>query len=167
MKSKNEWKVQLHSNITCYTTLECDYGLLCLDWRDICDGIQQCLFGFDEEQCDMLEFNECEDDEYRCMNGMCIPDKYFLDGEFDCLDWSDEIQYYDDRKCAFEEATSPCDDRMCPPDRWSCGDGQCILDRLSFQSPSDLVSCNSRRDQFYLCETYYYDLPKRSMHYRK
>ncbi len=78
--------MQRYSDIVCYTTLICEYGLLCLDWRDICNGFQQCMFGYDEENCEKLEFNECEDDEYRCLNGMCIPDEYFLDGEHDCLD---------------------------------------------------------------------------------
>ena len=29
---------QYHNNRPCYTTLVCDSGLLCLDWRNICDG---------------------------------------------------------------------------------------------------------------------------------
>lgn len=29
---------QLHGNRPCYTTLRCDSGLMCLDWRHICDG---------------------------------------------------------------------------------------------------------------------------------
>lgn len=29
---------QLHNNRPCYVTLECDSGLLCLDWRYVCDG---------------------------------------------------------------------------------------------------------------------------------
>lgn len=29
---------QLHNNRLCYTTLECYRGLICLDWRHICDG---------------------------------------------------------------------------------------------------------------------------------
>ena len=41
-----------------------------------------------------LEFNECEDDEYRCANGMCIPDEYWLDGDYDCMDWTDDKSYY-------------------------------------------------------------------------
>lgn len=80
-KEKNRLQMQIHRKTLCYTTLKCDYGLLCLDWRDICDGRQQCMNGVDEEACDLLEFNECEDDEYRCSNGMCIPDVYFLDGK--------------------------------------------------------------------------------------
>jgi hypothetical protein len=34
--------------------------------------------GLDEDYCERLEFNECEDDEY------------WLDGDFDCMDWTDE-----------------------------------------------------------------------------
>lgn len=29
---------QFHNNRPCYKTIICDYGLLCLDWRNICDG---------------------------------------------------------------------------------------------------------------------------------
>ena len=75
---------QLHGNRPCYTTLTCNSGLMCMDWRHICDGKhdeignafqsvplisflgkQLCMEGLDEESCDKLEFNECEDDEYR------------------------------------------------------------------------------------------------------
>lgn len=80
-QKNNRLKLQAYQRPLCYTTLICDYGLLCLDWCDICNGRQQCMNGIDEEICDLLEFNECEKDEYRCSNGMCIPDVYFLDGE--------------------------------------------------------------------------------------
>jgi hypothetical protein len=156
LKGNNSKYVQRHGDIICYMTLECNSGLLCLDWRDICDGVQQCMSGLDEEHCDKLEFNECENDEYRCMNGMCIPEEYFLDGEFDCLDWSDEFQYYDDTNCFIEGASTQCDDRICPPNQYSCGDGQCIPDRFEFQTKPQIKSeCRSRRDQFFICETHY------------
>ena len=139
-------------DIVCYTTLKCDFGLLCLDWRDICDGEQQCMSGLDEENCDKLEFNECEDDEYRCMNGMCIPDEYFLDGEYDCMDMSDEKESFDDSHCPYQSASMACDDRMCPPNRWSCGDGQCIADRILVGSPyNGYVPCFNQRDRFFWC----------------
>jgi hypothetical protein len=32
---------QLHGNRPCYMTLKCDSGLMCLDWRHICDGKNQ------------------------------------------------------------------------------------------------------------------------------
>ena len=154
MKGDYAWKMQVYGDTVCYTTLECDYGLLCLDWRDICDGAQNCMSGFDEDYCDKLEFNECEDDEYRCINGMCIPQEYFLDGEFDCLDWSDETQYYFDATCTYEGASAQCDDRICPPNQWSCGSGQCISDRLGFMLGFTYGLCENRRDQYYMCEAH-------------
>ncbi len=29
---------QLQRRRVCYTSIDCDYGLLCLDWREICNG---------------------------------------------------------------------------------------------------------------------------------
>ena len=145
-------KLMYAGDIVCYSTLRCDFGLLCLDWRDICDGVQQCMSGLDEENCDKLEFNECEKDEYRCMNGMCIPDEYFLDGEHDCMDMSDEKEPFDDEKCPYQSASMACDDRVCPPNRWSCGDGQCITDRILIGSPyNGYVPCFNQRDRFFWC----------------
>ena len=146
-------KLAYVGEIVCYTTLKCDFGLLCLDWRDICDGVQQCMFGLDEENCDKLEFNECEEDEYRCMNGMCIPDEYFLDGEYDCMDMSDEKVPFSDVRCPFQMVSMECDDRVCPPNLWSCGDGQCIIERsIAANMYTDYISCSNRRDQFFWCE---------------
>lgn len=80
-RNGDSWNTQRCGNILCYTTLQCDSGLMCLDWRDINDGTQQCANGIDEENWDKLEFNECEDNEFRCTNGMCIPEEFWLDGE--------------------------------------------------------------------------------------
>jgi hypothetical protein len=74
---------KLNGRILCYTTLKCDSGALCLEWRDICNGHQNCMDGWDEINCDILEFYECDENEYRCSNGLCIPDVYFLDGKID------------------------------------------------------------------------------------
>ena len=81
-------------NQTCCVDLSCDVGFksLCIGWIEICDGIIQCMGGIDEEYCWQLESNECEEDEYRCENGHCIP-KDFLHDDIhapDCLDDSDE-----------------------------------------------------------------------------
>ncbi|CAF1121422.1 unnamed protein product [Rotaria sordida] len=155
MKLAFPWRIQMYGDILCYITLICDYGLLCLDWRDICDGKQQCMSGYDEENCDKLEFNECDDDEYRCMNGMCIPDEYFLDGEYDCMDLTDEKQLFDDENCTYQAANLECDDRICLPNRWSCGDGQCIKKRFDFQNKKVAsIDCTNKRSEYYICESY-------------
>ncbi|CAF1479010.1 unnamed protein product [Adineta ricciae] len=69
---RDTWNVQRYGAILCYQTLPCPSSPLCLDWREICDGKQRCPNGIDEENCDKLAFNECEDDAFRCTNGMCI-----------------------------------------------------------------------------------------------
>ncbi|CAF4926448.1 unnamed protein product, partial [Rotaria sp. Silwood1] len=79
---------------TCYILLDCVRGgpLMCLDWREVCDGRIDCLNGaIDEMECFNLEINECGPDEYRCHNGLCIS-KIFWKNEEDtaeCLDQSD------------------------------------------------------------------------------
>jgi hypothetical protein len=83
-RNGDSWNTQRYGKILCYTTLSCDFGQLCLDWRDINDGTQRCSGGLDEENWDKLEFNECEDNEFRCTNGMCIPEEFWLDGEYSC-----------------------------------------------------------------------------------
>ena len=111
---------------------------------------KNCLSGRDEENCDLLEMNQCDpDEEYRCENGMCIPQEFFLDGEMDCLDWSDEIQFKDNSECSLGSVNTNCDDHICPPNQWSCGDGQCIEDRLMFQRLPIEVTCHSGRDQYF------------------
>lgn len=84
-KDGDSWNTQRYGNIICYETLDCPSSPLCLDWREICDGVQRCENGTDEENCDKLEFNECEDDEFRCINGMCIAEEFWLDGECCCF----------------------------------------------------------------------------------
>ncbi|CAF3575028.1 unnamed protein product, partial [Rotaria sp. Silwood2] len=80
-KKIDPWNSQEYGDILCDETLSGNFELLCLDWRNICDDAQQCLDGKDEENCDKLEFNEYEKNEYRCMNDICIPEEYWLDGE--------------------------------------------------------------------------------------
>jgi hypothetical protein len=81
--------------------------------------------GLDEDYCETLEFNECEDDEYRCANGMCIPEEYWLDGDYDCMDWTDETYttIHSGFNC-FRLPSIACDEHLCAYSQWSCGDGK-------------------------------------------
>ena len=108
------------TKFTCYKHLECDRGPSpsCLDWSEICDGKIDCSNGgIDEEHCWKLEVNECGEDEYRCMNGQCIPRSFYLDDPTtpDCLDQSDEPreQYYLDPKCNGKQPSLMCTDIAC------------------------------------------------------
>ncbi|CAF1197975.1 unnamed protein product [Adineta steineri] len=136
---KNYFETALTDDIfdgTCYILLECDRGgsSMCLDWREICDGRIDCLNGdVDEIQCFNLEINECNENEYRCHNGLCIP-KIFLEMDFheaQCLDRSDYLvktslclKFY------FRLNLFECQEFICRPDegKFSCGDGQCVED---------------------------------------
>ncbi|CAF4652485.1 unnamed protein product, partial [Rotaria sp. Silwood2] len=83
------------TNFTCYIHLQCNRGPspTCLHWTGICNGQIDCLDGeFDEEHCWQLEINQCDDNEYQCANGQCIPQSFFQDdfNNPDCVDSSDE-----------------------------------------------------------------------------
>ena len=94
-ENDDSWNTQRYGKILCYETLPCHSGPLCVDWREICDGFQRCLNGSDEENFDKLEFNECEDDEFRCSNGMCIAEELWLDGEYCRLYKNSLVRYID------------------------------------------------------------------------
>ncbi|UJR17992.1 hypothetical protein I4U23_004893 [Adineta vaga] len=55
---------KLSHTLQAYTRMDNSAAILCVDWRDICDSVQQCESGWDEENYDKLEFNE-----FRCDNG--------------------------------------------------------------------------------------------------
>ena len=132
------------NNGTCYTFMTCDRGPLpsCLDWREICDGKIDCLDGgADERDCDELDSNECTKDQYRCRNGLCVPNDFFNDNLYtpDCIDQSDEkeLPYYGNFDCQ-SQLTFRCEETTCRHEYvLSCGDGQCIAGN----------KCSSRRDK--------------------
>jgi hypothetical protein len=118
--------------------------------------------GTDENHCEQLMLNECESEvEYRCRNGMCIDQEYFLDGdEGDCLDLSDE-QYntvYQYERCAYQPHIV-CDERM-PRGKhhFVCGDGEILPEDSRLRRDKIKVSCESYRDKNYMCELDEYQL---------
>ncbi|CAF1410014.1 unnamed protein product [Adineta steineri] len=118
-------------NYTCYTHLQCNRGHspTCLDWTEICNGEIDCLDGgIDEEYCWQLEINECNDNEYRCTNGQCVPKAFFQDDKYfpDCLDGSDESyrQSNEVNGCSKNKPSFKCEDVTCEDPR--CGSKKCM-----------------------------------------
>jgi hypothetical protein len=139
--------------IVCFVDgIQCNIGLLCLEWRQVCDGIMQCEDGIDEANCHMLEFHRCASNEFQCHNGMCIPQEFLFDGTLDCMDKSDEQE----TEVIFSyiitcptKSKYDCDEQSCKKNEFACGDGQCIhwTNLINYQQ-----SCQNRRNTFYRCE---------------
>ena len=133
--------------------IQCNAGMLCLEWRQVCDSIINCDNGADEINCHLLEFYNCASDEFQCRNGMCIPLEFLFDGSIDCMDTSDEQEMFNtltfSERCPLK-STLECDERLCSKNEFSCGDGQCV-------HWSNLIhhreTCRNYRDVVYRCES--------------
>ncbi|CAF4174171.1 unnamed protein product, partial [Adineta steineri] len=119
--------------VPCYILLECHRNgqSWCLDWREVCNGIVDCFDeAVDEEYCFDMEINECEKNEYRCHNGLCISSELWEEGEgdADCLDRSDEVLDASYIESCFQDPTFRCEEHSCRADEgtFPCGDGQCV-----------------------------------------
>ena len=143
------------SNLTCYIHMKCNRGssLICLDWREICDGKIDCLDeGEDEKHCLELSMNKCDSDEYQCRNGMCINEDFLLDSftssglDTECLDGSDEpVIRFGNHRC-HKPSRFECEDTMCQiSDHFTCGNGEC----RSWPIPSMASGCETQRDQVF------------------
>jgi hypothetical protein len=55
MRAASPNKIQEYGDVMCYERAGCNSGVLCLDWQEICDGVQQRMFEVDEEHCDRLD----------------------------------------------------------------------------------------------------------------
>lgn len=150
-----------YTNHTLYKYLSsCDRGpgpATHLDWREICDGKVDCVdVGEDEMNCFALEISECADNEFRCHNGQCIPQEFYMDNVLDpdCSDSSDEnalnipFEYYKTiyAEC-FQNPAFRCEEnswRLYDND-FHCGDGQQTYFPFYTSSPSD--ECRNERNK--------------------
>jgi hypothetical protein len=133
VKNVSKTSHSLASNGTCYLHLNCKRNNIswCLDWREVCDRRVDCWPDpVDEQHCEILEQNECGPNEYRCLNGQCIPEIFLLDKAFfsDCLDNSDEDllepSFYQTICTNTGNPTFRCTDTMCR--HWSFSDNSFV-----------------------------------------
>ena len=136
------------AELTCYIHIECDRGGsdLCLDWREVCDGRIDCINGgIDEVHCFQLEMNECEEDEYRCHNGLCISKVFLKDEVPQCLDQSDISDVFIVPSLTFLPYIFDHEEIACRTGskQFSCGDGQCVNDYHTCTNKRHLKLINS------------------------
>ncbi|CAF3796622.1 unnamed protein product, partial [Rotaria sordida] len=133
-KFLNDQMGEIVQNLTCYTHIKCYRGssLICLDWREICNGHIDCIDeGNDENQCFELKINQCDENEYRCDNGLCIPKDFWRDdgNNPECLDGSDELKIDTNNymEHCVKDPTFRCEDLSCSLkfNEFTCGDGRC------------------------------------------
>ncbi|CAF1445939.1 unnamed protein product [Adineta ricciae] len=139
---------------TCYTHLQCKTSWLCLDWRNICDRAMDCDDGSDEIHCWQLEMNECEENEYRCHNGQCIPEEFFNDdaSDPDCADTTDEPKFTSGICDVYLHFG--CEETSCIPGSmmfFPCGDGQCAHNVLQCANGRDYPRLNDLCSIYIIC----------------
>ncbi|XP_020811866.1 low-density lipoprotein receptor isoform X3 [Drosophila serrata] len=90
---------------------------------------------------------KCDEKQFQCHSGDCIPIRFVCDGDADCKDHSDEQV----KECKFIEAT-------CSTDQFRCGNGNCIPNKWRCDQEHDCADgsdetpelCNQtcRSDEF-------------------
>ncbi|CAF4467390.1 unnamed protein product, partial [Rotaria magnacalcarata] len=120
---------------------------------------QHCVDGTDEDFCEHLLLNECnQESEYLCKNGMCIDEEYFLDGDIDCQDQSDEqrLSIYALTTLCFARPKLDCDERISDSKRLiSCGDGSHVSVEQQYREVSMVNvfdTCYTFRERQWKCE---------------
>jgi hypothetical protein len=142
------------TNFPCYIHLPTCYfnhSIICLDWREICDRKLHCDDGVDEYGCFSLEFNACDDDEFQCQNGQCIPTDLYHDDFLnpDCLDGTDEKQNkksYKNKKECYLDPAFRCEEHGFALN-FVCGDGSTSDSRELIFPGFRTSNCVNERDK--------------------
>ncbi|CAF0858086.1 unnamed protein product [Adineta steineri] len=141
----------LHESLLeiCYGSLTCT-SLVCLDWREVCDGKWDCQDGVDEYGCSQIEANTCDQNEYQCHNGQCIPLEFYADDVVnpDCLDGTDEEPMFSHLhrhgSCSADPAFRCEEYGLSNTQKFPCGDGSYIMYPLM---DIDSKQCENYRDR--------------------
>ncbi|XP_037507784.1 uncharacterized protein LOC119383607 isoform X1 [Rhipicephalus sanguineus] len=123
-----------------------------------CSGPNELCQRLENNTVHCVDESECLHDEWRCKNGLCIPEQRRCDGHFNCYDMTDEYNCEcgsDGFHCSNNTSCLPLDRRcngfvdcwdgsdeanctaLCPASQHTCNSGQCI--------PMDNF-CDSYRD---------------------
>ncbi|XP_033182595.1 atrial natriuretic peptide-converting enzyme-like [Anabas testudineus] len=116
----------------------------CVPKRFLCDGDDDCLDRSDEFNCSLgserlqtsdwmkwIQDSVCDKaDVHHCGDGHCVPKSYLCDGDYDCMDRSDELN------CSCNLTFQHHCDGRCIPKRYVCDRSNNCLDK------SDELNCS-------------------------
>lgn len=120
----------------------------CIDKSRLCDGIDDCHAGYDEENCKSSK--SCTSDEFQCRDSSgCLPFYKICDGVSQCFDSSDEVNCAD-RTC--DSSNFKCPSGLCIPNSWECDgeidceDGSDESDKCSRKTcPKSTFTCQNQK----------------------
>nr|XP_039251753.1 low-density lipoprotein receptor-related protein 2-like [Styela clava] len=102
---------------------QCVASGICIPSSWQCDGVTDCqgegVPGSDEIGC---ETEPCDDDEFQCDDGSCIPIEFKCDSQNDCTNGEDE---------------QSCPGRTCSPTQYTCSNNFCIPSNFSCDHVQD------------------------------
>ena len=86
-------------------------------------------------------YSQCEDGEFQCHEGTCIPSQWVCDGWFDCEDGSDEINC-GELMCGDDFSCSP-DGSECVPQSYICNGWE------DCTNGADEINCSENSDLYF------------------
>nr|AHL26192.1 vitellogenin receptor [Pandalus japonicus] len=123
-----------------------DQDLICVSDSKICDGVADCPYGDDEEDCN------CEEGQFKCKtNDVCIPDTWKCNRIGDCPDLSDEENCPNIPSAVpttIMPATTSDSGWNCEIKEYECKNGQCISGNRVCDGAAD---CDDGSDEWNHC----------------
>ena len=103
---------------------------VCIDQGLVCNGnnTDGCSDGEEEARCGDIRhrMTQCDQGEFTCSDGSCVPAKFVCDGSRDCEDGSDEVGANCTGQCADKERPCGGPGAQCVADHlWCDGDTDC------------------------------------------
>ena len=126
-----------HQEFYCYA----DHS--CIQQSLVCNGnnTDGCSDGEDEARCDTRAVI-CEQEEFSCRDGSCVPREFLCDGTADCLDGSDEVEADCRGSCTSKERLCGSGQKCISAVYWCDGDRDC-------EDGSDESDCDSPQECSY------------------
>ncbi|XP_014204223.1 vitellogenin receptor [Copidosoma floridanum] len=109
----------------------CERSKVCIPKNERCNGMSDCPYDEDEQDCKTSVESACRSDEFACLSGECIKTTSRCDSVYDCADHSDE---------------NNCENHTCTTDEHRCHNGACISKYLVCNGMPDCTDYSDEED---------------------